>query len=125
MSALFRHPALTASTATEGAAPNLSLDRPEAIEIDDLRDLMRLVSDTTRRLEATHDALRSAVARLQSELAQANAALRRSQALAALGEMAAGIAHEIRNPLGSIQLYAQMLAEDLVDRQPQAETCAK
>jgi signal transduction histidine kinase len=76
-------------------------------------------------LQATHIRLQDEVARLQRELAEANAALRRSQALAALGEMAAGIAHEVRNPLGSIQLYVQMLAEDLNDRPAQAALCAK
>ena len=95
------------------------------IEPDDLRDLMRLVNETSQRLHATHVNLQSEVSRLQRELAEANAALRRSQALAALGEMAAGIAHEVRNPLGSIQLYVQMLAEDVSDRPEQAELCAK
>ncbi|VAX36920.1 hypothetical protein MNBD_PLANCTO03-1870, partial [hydrothermal vent metagenome] len=47
---------------------------------------------------------------------EADEQLQRSRRLAALGEMAAGIAHEIRNPLGSIGLYARMLAEDLADR---------
>jgi PAS domain S-box-containing protein len=33
----------------------------------------------------------------------------RSQRLAAMGEMAAGIAHEMRNPLGSVRLFASLM----------------
>ena len=101
------------------------LRRNETLGADELGDLMRLVHETSQRLQATHASLQAEVARLQRELAEANAALSRSQALAALGEMAAGIAHEVRNPLGSIQLYVQMLAEDLRDRPVQAEICGK
>ena len=39
--------------------------------------------------------------------------LRRSQRLAALGTMAAGIAHEIRNPLGGIRGASQLLAREM------------
>jgi signal transduction histidine kinase len=97
----------------------------ERLSPDDLRELMQSVTDVTQRLQATHVALHEQVARLQRELAEANAALRRSQSLAALGEMAAGIAHEVRNPLGSIQLYVHMLEDDVRDRPEQAALCRK
>jgi signal transduction histidine kinase len=109
--------AVDADSGNQRMSPNL--------DAADLHDLLRLVNETSQQLQATHIRLQDEVARLQRELAEANAALRRSQALAALGEMAAGIAHEVRNPLGSIQLYVQMLAEDLNDRPAQAALCAK
>ncbi|MHC4420752.1 MAG: sensor histidine kinase [Planctomycetota bacterium] len=99
-------------------------DTPQ-LGLEDLKHLMRAVNETTERLQGTHVALQQDVARLQGELAEANAQLRRSRALAALGEMAAGIAHEVRNPLASIGLYVQMLGEDLADRPQQVELCTK
>ena len=48
-------------------------------------------------------------------LARAHAALARSEQLSAMGRMAAGIAHEIRNPLGIIKNTAQLLREELDD----------
>jgi two-component system sensor histidine kinase HydH len=79
----------------------------------DLAELMSAFTEVTGKLEHTHAQLRGEVARLNAELRDANEALQRSRRLAALGEMAAGISHEIRNPLGSIKLYASMLHEDL------------
>jgi signal transduction histidine kinase len=49
-----------------------------------------------------------------TEVAKTEAALRRSESLAAVGEAAAQLAHEIKNPLGSIRLGIEMLREHAV-----------
>ena len=105
------------------AIPNIA--QAPNVGIADLEQLMRSVNDTAQQLQQTHVALRGEVAHLQRELAEANEQLRRSKSLAALGEMAAGIAHEVRNPLASIQLYVQMLAEDVSEQPQQTELCEK
>jgi signal transduction histidine kinase len=48
-----------------------------------------------------------------SMIRQLEERLQRRDRLAAMGEMVARIAHEIRNPLGSIELFASLLARDL------------
>jgi PAS domain S-box-containing protein len=40
--------------------------------------------------------------------------IERSKRLASLGEMAAGVAHEIRNPLGGIEMFSSLLERELV-----------
>ncbi len=92
---------------------------------DDLADLFASFQTAADALQQTHTRLQGEVARLEDELRQTRRQLHRAQELAALGEMAAGIAHEIRNPLGSIKLYASALADDLGDRPDQAELAGK
>ena len=41
---------------------------------------------------------------------------KRTEKFAAMGEMAANIAHEIRNPLGSIELFASLLLKNLQEK---------
>ena len=48
-----------------------------------------------------------------TEAERANEELRRSRALAAVGQMTAQVAHEIKNPLGSVGLAAQVLEQRL------------
>lgn len=88
---------------------------PEAGDLtrDDLLGLLVQYNEATDRLRASHEGLKAEVARLTDELEQKNRELERRQRLAMLGEMAAGVAHEIRNPLGGISLYADVLVDDL------------
>jgi len=49
----------------------------------------------------------------------------REDRLAAMGRMAAELAHEIRNPLGSLSLFSGMLVEDLADQSGPLELARK
>ena len=53
-----------------------------------------------------------------TEVKRLEAEVQRVHTLAALGEMAATVAHEIRNPLGGIAGYAGMLERDLGSEDP-------
>ena len=102
------------------------LDNPPQApaSMDDLAEIIRAYNHVTERLQESHEKLQNEVVRLRQELASTNAQLQRSKRLSALGEMAAGIAHEIRNPLGAIQLYVAMIIEDLSGAELRPELAA-
>ncbi len=58
------------------------------------------------------------------QLEQAQAEARRSERLAALGQLTAGLAHEIRNPLGVIKGSAETLGRKLPSEDPMARELA-
>jgi two-component system sensor histidine kinase HydH len=57
--------------------------------------------------------------RRQEEQRRLEGQLHHSERLAALGEMTAGVAHEVRNPLGIISSTAELLQERLARYEPQ------
>ncbi len=60
-------------------------------------------------------ALGAAIERMAERLARYQAELAERNRLSALGELAARVAHEIRNPLTAIKLHAELLAETAQD----------
>ena len=59
------------------------------------------------------------LARRQEDQRSLEAQLHQSERLAALGEMTAGVAHEVRNPLGIISSTAELLQARLARYEPQ------
>jgi signal transduction histidine kinase len=74
---------------------------------------------TQQLAESNRIALRKAEAAAEQaaeanrQLQEAEAAMRRSERLAALGQLSAGLAHELRNPLGTIKTSAEMLVKSV------------
>jgi two-component system, NtrC family, sensor kinase len=56
------------------------------------------------------------ILKIRKELEDANIQLIQSQKIASIGRMAAGVAHEINNPLSGILIYTELLKETLRDR---------
>ena len=61
----------------------------------------------------------------QTEIETLRMKIRQQDRLAAVGEMAATVAHEIRNPLGGIRGFAALLARDLDTEDPRRRLVAK
>ncbi len=99
----------------------------EKIKVELLEEAIRRFNATSTELEKSYRLLQEQVRQLKNELEVKNQALKestrekeslreqveRNKRLAAVGEMSARMAHELRNPLGSIELFASLLAKGL------------
>jgi two-component system NtrC family sensor kinase len=61
-----------------------------------------------------------AMLRIEEDLEQTHNMLMQSEKMAGLGRLAAGVAHEINNPMSGIMLYSNLIKEDLGDDHPAA-----
>ena len=83
----------------------------------------RFVMENRRQIKRYQE-LAETLAETNRKLQQAQEEARRSERLAALGQMSAGLAHEIRNPLGVIKGSAEMLHQKLGESNPLASELA-
>ena len=55
------------------------------------------------------------ILKMRKDLEEAHFQLVQSEKIASVGKMAAGVAHEINNPLAGIMMYAELLKENFID----------
>jgi len=97
-------------------------DFSEKIKVSSRNEIGQLVTSFNRmtdRLKENQESLESYVASLESankQLKQAQEELIRTEKLVSIGRFAAGVAHEVGNPLGAILGYTSILEQNGLDR---------
>jgi len=108
---LVKHSALVAEGDLESRVPVSSRD-----ELGELSEAVNHMTENLgradRELKGWAENLEHKVEERSRELMRMEEQLRRSEKLASLGTLAAGVAHEINNPLTGILLYASILNGD-------------
>ncbi|MBQ36211.1 MAG: hypothetical protein CME04_07460 [Gemmatimonadaceae bacterium] len=89
-------------------------------ESDEIGQLSRALDDMSRSLQSARGDLEEQVAIRTEELRKSQVQLLQAARMAAVGELAAGVAHEINNPAGIILMRAGQLVQSLTDATPEA-----
>ena len=98
-------------------------DFSQTIEVTSKNEIGQLISSFNRMIERLRENQESIDNYLKSlelankKLKQAQEELIRTEKLASIGRFAAGVAHEVGNPLGAILGYTSILEKDGVDRE--------
>ncbi len=100
--------------------------------------IVKDLAETEMCLPYTIEKLHDSISNLNvsnEKLARAKQALKQSEKLAHMGQLSAGIAHELNNPLGVITMYSNILIDESPENDPvrddlkliaeQAERCKK
>ncbi len=95
---------------------------------DEIGKLITGFNSMAEKLKKAHTELEGRVRASDSQLERAYETLKqrqeqliRSEKMAALGQLSAGIAHEIRNPLTSVKIFIQSLEKEIDLDEPQTE----
>ena len=98
-------------------------------ELGSLADSFNIMTEDLRTAEGEliewGKTLEKKVEERTSELKRTQSHLIQSEKLASLGKLAAGVAHEINNPLGGILIYSHLLLEDTEKESPYYENLEK
>lgn len=99
---------------------------------DELGALAESFNQMTRHLREANEKLVEGAKTLEwkveertQELREIQSHLIQSEKLASIGKLAAGIAHEINNPLGGILIYSHLLLEDVPEGHPHHDNLQK
>jgi two-component system NtrC family sensor kinase len=98
-------------------------DFSQKIEVTSKNEIGQLISSFNRMIERLKDNQENLENHLKSlesanrKLKQAQEELIRTEKLASIGRFAAGVAHEVGNPLGAILGYTSILEKEGVDRE--------
>ena len=95
---------------------------PAQVELHDLIERFNLAGS---RLEERYRALQIEASELRRTLEQKDEELKRNARLAMLGETAAALAHEVRNPLGAMRLFNGLLSQELAENTSALELCGQ
>lgn len=93
-----------------------------AVSFDKMTEELKVAN---KKLVEWGKTLEKKVAERTKELTEMQAHLVQSEKLASLGKLAAGIAHEINNPLGGILIYSHLLLEDTDETNPRYDNLKK
>lgn len=80
-----------------------------------------VLSDRNRRARVRGEKITAELERSYAELRQTFEQLLQAERLSALGEISAGIVHEIRNPLGAIKGAVEIIEDELAPDSPRRE----
>jgi two-component system sensor histidine kinase HydH len=84
-------------------------------------NLANMLAQGLRREAAKHRLAAEQLAEANRHLQEAEEAAMRADRLAALGQLSAGLAHELRNPLGTIRASSEMLSRNLSESEVSRE----